>query len=179
MKRVFVAVGLLAALSPCYSYGSDPGVADPQPKGIDAIAAYSGTWKVEIDHLAIDGGKASHESSTLHNACWKNGGYFACHQYVNGESKILLVFTFNAKENVYTSYQIPEGGGEAGSGKLAIEGNVWTFPWQVTEAGKTTYYRVVNVFVAADHIEFRQEHSIDQVHWTVTAKGVETKTASE
>ena len=27
-----------------------------------------------------------------------------------------------------------------------IEGNTWTFPWSNTEAGKTTYFRVVNVW---------------------------------
>jgi hypothetical protein len=65
-----------------------------------------------------------------------------------------------------------------GSGKLLIEGDVWTFPWKIAEGDKITYYRVVNVFRAPDRIEYRQEFSPDNVHWTVMAKGTETKVAS-
>jgi hypothetical protein len=179
MKGLTISLIVLGGLFPLGAFAKTPGGGATPAKGIDVMTAYAGVWKVEMDHLAVDGGKAGHESTTLHNACWKSGTYFACNQYVNGESKILLVFTFNEKENVYTSYQIPEGGGEAGTGKLKIDGNVWTFPWELTDAGKTTYYRVVNDWVAADRIEFRQEHSTDQAHWTVTAKGVETKTGAE
>jgi hypothetical protein len=98
---------------------------------------------------------------------------------VNGESKVLIVFTYNAKDNTYTSYQIPPGGADSGSGKLVVEGNVWTFPWKVTDGDKTTYFRVVNVFEAPDRIQFRQEFSSDQVHWTVTATGHETKLSGQ
>lgn len=147
--------------------------------GIDAIRAYEGTWDITIDHLDTAESKASHEKTTLHNDCWKSGGYFACNQYVNGESKVLLVFTYDASKNEYTSYQIPPGGAEPGSGKLLIEGNVWTFPWQVGEGDKTTYFRVVNVFLAPDKIEFRQEFSTDHAHWTVMARGIENKATAK
>jgi len=149
------------------------------PTGIDVIWAYAGTWKIETEHFDTAESKASHEKTTLHNACWKNGAYLACNQYVDGDSKVLIVFTYNAKENVYTSYQIPQGGGDSGSGKLVVAGNVWTFPWQTGEGDKITYYRVVNVFAAPDRIEYRQEFSSDKVHWTVTAKGSETKISGE
>jgi hypothetical protein len=98
---------------------------------------------------------------------------------VDGESKVLLVFTFDEQKNVYTSYQIPQGGGETGSGKLLIEGNKWTFPWQVKEGDRTTYFRVVNVFSAPGTIEFRQEFSPDNLHWTLMAKGSEKKTSGK
>jgi hypothetical protein len=149
------------------------------PTGVDVIWAYAGAWKIEIEHLDTAQSKASHETTSLRNACWKDGGYLACNQYVNGESKVLIVFTYNAKNNSYTSYQIPGDGGGSGSGKLLIEGNVWTFPWQVTEGDKTTYFRVVNVFEAPDRIQYRQEFSSDKVHWTVTAKGLETKVSAQ
>jgi hypothetical protein len=157
---------------------SGAAVAPDHPSGIDAIWAYSGTWNIEIDHLDTANSKASHEKTLLRNDCWKSGGYVACNQYVNGESKVLIVFTYNAKENVYTSYQIPPDGSGAGSGTLLIEGNTWTFPWQSKDGDKTTYFRVVNVFSAPGHIEFRQEFSSDQSHWTLMAKGLETKKGS-
>ena len=164
------------------SFGLGPTAMAAPPEhlvGVDVVLAYAGTWKVEMEHLDTAHSKASHEKTTLRNACWKNGLYLACNQYVDGESKVLIVFTYNAKENIYTSYQIPSNGGESGSGKLLIDGNVWTFPWQLTEGDKTTFYRVVNVFAAPDRIEFRQEFSADKVHWTVMATGTETKLSGE
>jgi hypothetical protein len=56
---------------------------------------------------------------------------------------------------------------------------VWTFPWQSDEDGKTTYFHVVNVFMGPDKIEFRQEFSTDNVHWTVMARGAETRTGAK
>lgn len=176
--KEFARLISIAAFLGCLSVLMSAVLAQAAPKGVEAIWAYAGSWKVEMDHLDTVHSKAGHEKTSLRNACWKDGAYVACNQYVDGESKILLVFTYNAKDNVYTSYQIPQGGGESGSGKLLIEGNVWTFPWQVTEDGKTTYFRVVNVFVSPDRIESRQEFSPDKEHWTVTAKGLETRTSS-
>jgi hypothetical protein len=143
--------------------------------GIDVIWAYSGTWNIEIDHFDTANSKASHEKTLLRNDCWKSGGYVACNQYVNGDSKVLIVFTYNAKENAYTSYQVPTDGSPAGFGTLLIEGNTWTFPWRSGEGDKTTFFRVVNVFSAPDRIEFRQEFSTDQAHWILMAKGLEKK----
>ncbi len=144
-----------------------------EPTGIDKILAYQGTWKIEIEHFKTRTSEARKESTTLRNDCWRSAGYFACDQFVNGESQVLIVFTYNAKDDTYNSYPVPAGGGEAGLGKLVIKGNVWTFPWENRENGKTTYFRVVNVFTAPGVIDYRQEFSEDQVHWTQTAKGVE------
>jgi len=98
---------------------------------------------------------------------------------VNGESKVLLVFTYDAGRNEYTSYQIPQGGAPAGSGKLLIDGNQWTYPWQNGQGANTTYFRVVNLFNGPDKIEFRQEYSTDQVHWTLMGQGTETRKAAK
>lgn len=149
------------------------------PKGIAAIWAYAGTWQTETEHLDTAHSKAGHEKATLHNSCWKDGGYVACNQYVDGDSKALLVFTYNEKDNVYTSYPIPGDGGSAGKGTLIIAGNVWTFPWETTEKDTTTYFRVVNTFITPDKIEFRQEYSTDKVHWTVMAKGQDMRVSKE
>ncbi len=146
-------------------------------QGIEKIAAYAGTWTVDIQHLDTAQSKAAHDHNTLRNDCWKSGGYFACNQYVDGVSKALLVFTYNAASGSYTSYPIPTDGSEAGKGTLEIKGNVWTYPWQVKDGGRTTWFRVVNVWVKPDRIEFRQEFSTDNVKWTEMAHGLEIKTA--
>ena len=163
------------ALSPAGAQMGAP--ADKAATGIDAIRAYEGTWDVTMEHFDTAHSKASREHTSLRNDCWKSGGYFACNQYVDGESKVLLVFVYNQTKNEYASYQIPPGGGQPGSGKLLIDGNVWTFPWQTKDGDTTTYFRVVNVFPAPDRIESRQEFSTDNVHWTVMAKGTDTRTS--
>jgi len=147
--------------------------------GMDPIMAYAGVWKIEIDHLDTAYSKMSHESTTLKNVCWKSGGYVACNQQVNGESRVLLVFTYVEKEKSYTTYQIPPGGGEPGSGKLFIDGNTWEFPWRVSGPDKPMYFRVVNVFTTPNQVEYRQEFSTDKEHWTVMAKGTEKKISAE
>lgn len=152
--------------------------AQTEPKGVDAIAAYAGVWKTHIDHLDTPYGKAGHEDTSLKNDCWKSGVYFACRQIVDGDPKILLVFTCKDEHNC-TSYQIPSDGGAAGAGKLRLEGATWTFPWEVTENGKTTQFRVVNVWSSATTIEFRQEFSTDGQHWTAMATGHEVKAAEK
>src|ERR1022692_1329185 len=145
------------------------------PAGIEKLQAYQGTWKIETEHFNTRFSKAAKESSTLRNDCWRSAGYFVCDQFVNGESKDLIVFTYDAKDDTYNSYSVPAGGGEGGSGKLLIKGSVWTVPWESKEDGKTFYFHVVNTFTAPGAIEYRQEFSEDKVHWTVTAKGVEHK----
>jgi hypothetical protein len=49
--------------------------------------------------------------------------------------------------------------------------------WSSTEAGKTTWFRVVNVWSSPTTIDYRQEFSTDQVHWTKSAFGHEVKTS--
>ena len=164
--RVTALATLLAAAST---------VAPAQTQGIDAIEAYAGTWKTEMEHFDTAYSKPGKESATLHNECWKSGGFYACNQIVNGESKALIVFTYDEKSRTYTTYPIMPGGGQAGHGKLVIDGNVWTYPWEKTENGKTTYFRVVNTFTAPDKIEFRQEFSNDNQKWTLMARGSEVR----
>lgn len=164
MRWFFVWLGLCASAHAAES-----------PAGIQKMLAYQGAWKIETEHFATRFSKAAKESSTLRNDCWRSAGYFVCDQFVNGESKDLIVFTYDARDDTYNSYSVPAAGGGGGSGKLTIKGNVWTFPWEDKQDGKTVYFRVVNTFTAPGTIEYRQEFSEDNVHWTVTAKGFEHK----
>ena len=143
-------------------------------QGLNALHAYEGTWTVRIERFNTAQSKAGSDSSTLRNECWQSGQYFVCNQFVNGESKALLVFTYDAKTDEYTSYPIVAGAG-AGHGTLRIKGNEWTFPWSVSEGGTTTYFRVVNVFASGSKIEYRKEFSTDQEHWTLMEQGEETR----
>ncbi len=180
-----IASSFVAGLLAVFALGSAAAQApQPPPKidvqqptaGVDAIMIYSGTWKVHGERFATAYTTAGKEDSTLQNDCWKSGPYVACNQSVDGESKVLLVFTFNDISKEYTTYPIPQNGQAASVGILQIVGNVWTFPWEVAQNGTTTYFHVVNVF-SGDHIDYAQEFSPDKVHWTTMAKGTETRTA--
>src|SRR5258708_23870699 len=138
-----LAAALLGVGSP---RAQSPAPEPPPPADVETLWAYAGTWKIEINHLDTPNSKAGHETSNLHNDCWKSGIYVACRQIVDGDPKVLIVFTCAKPDHSCTSYQIPTDGGEPGSGRLTIEGTTWIFPWSNTEAGKTTYFRVVNVW---------------------------------
>jgi hypothetical protein len=110
---------LAAGSSAAQNDRKPPTVAVQQPTGgIDAIMAYAGTWKVSGERFATAHSDSGKEDSTLRNDCWKSGGYVACNQYVNGESKVLLVFTYSNLTKMYTSYPIPSDGHAVSSGRL-------------------------------------------------------------
>jgi hypothetical protein len=164
--RLFLATGVFLA--------SAAGAAAPQ--GLDVLAVYAGSWKTEIHHLDTAFSHKGEELFTLRNDCWRSAGYFACDQFVGGESKALLVFTYDAATRVYSSYPIPAAAtAPVSPGTLIVEGPVWTFPWDVTEDGKTTHFRVVNTWSSPDAIEFRQEFSADGKQWVVMAQGHEMR----
>lgn len=157
-----------------------PAPAPAKNPDLDSIWKYAGNWQVNTDVFDTPFSKADRHSSSLHNDCWRSGGYIACRQIVDGHSNVLIVFTCGGTDHVCTSYQIPADGGPASNGTVNIEGDTWTFPWQTTDNdGKITYFRVVNVWTSPTYIEYRQEYSADQVRWTKTAVGHETKTESK
>jgi hypothetical protein len=149
--------------------------AEPVLTGLAKIQMYAGTWKTEIAHFDTHYSKAGRDSSTLRNDCWRSGDYYACHQYVNGKSRALLVFTYDAKQRVYSVYPVEADAGAVQPGKLIIHGNVWTYPWETTKNGHTTYFHVINIFTALDSIEYREEYSLDRSRWYPMAQGYEKK----
>ncbi|MDE2235828.1 MAG: hypothetical protein KGL13_00455 [Gammaproteobacteria bacterium] len=167
-SRIFLVVFSLTVFS-------GPLHAAPLPTGLGKLAAYAGTWKTEVGHFDTPYSKTGTDSAILKNDCWRSGGFYACHQYVNGESKALLVFTYDAKERVYSVYPVVADGGAVQPGKLIIHGNVWTFPWELQEKGRTVYFHVINIFTATDTIEYREEYSMDNLHWYPMAQGYDKK----
>lgn len=172
-----VAMAVLAVTSsPAQNDRKPPAIAVQQPTaGVDAVMAYAGTWKVKGERFATAHSDAGKDDTTLRYDCWKSAGYVACNQFLNGESKVLLVYTYSDLLKMYTTYPIPKNGEAASAGRMQIVGNVWTFPWEVTQNGVTTFFHVVNVFKDSDHIDYAQEFSPDNVHWTKMAQGTETK----
>lgn len=155
--------------------------ATPEPTGmanavahIDALTAYAGRWRGDIRFLSTAYGKARENRIDLRNDCWRSAAFYVCNQFVNGKSQALLVYRYDSG-NGYISYPILADGSAVKPGHLFIEGNVWTFPWQVEKDGKTTYFRVTNTWASHDHIDFRQEYSADGKQWTPMAEGQEDR----
>jgi hypothetical protein len=147
--------------------------ASPQT-GLDMLTAYAGRWDTEIHFLDTPYSHKSDTSYELRNDCWRSAGFYACDQFVEGASKALLVYTYDA-EHGYSSYPISEDNMEVHAGHIDIQGKVWTFPWKGVKNGKTTYFHVINTWESPDSIQFRQEYSVDGEHWTLMAQGHETR----
>ena len=171
--------GVLLLLSLLFAPFFVAGIASaaPTPSGVAAIAAYAGNWKGTTKNFATPYSKAAKTSDTLRNDCWSDSDFYVCRQIVNGKpAPVLSVYTYDAKTDIYHVYSVPaHGGNSADSGELIIKGNVWTFPWEYQHDRKTMYFRVVNVWSSSNTIEYRQEFSADQIHWTLMAKGHEIR----
>ncbi|HEY2820183.1 MAG TPA: hypothetical protein VGJ06_03995 [Candidatus Acidoferrum sp.] len=174
-RPLLTALLILAAsiLTPAQSPSTPPRT------GIAAIESYKGTWKFTSTTLDTAHSKSAKDEKTIRNDCWRSADYYACHQFVDGISQALIVYTYHQDRDLYTTYIVPQDGSAASSGTLQIHGDTWIFPWQVTDNGTTTYYRVVNVFKSATSISFRSEFSTDKVTWTASAMGSEVRVSAE
>lgn len=152
------------------------GASLPAPRGLDKLRAYAGNWDTQVTHLDTPYGKAGSEHHRLVNDCWRSTLFYVCQQSLDGAPKALLVFTYDPAQDRYASYPVVPGSDAAHAGVLIIQGRDWIFPWDDTEQGKTTHFRVVNTWSSPDSIEFRQEYSADGEHWITMAKGHETRT---
>lgn len=173
---LFLCLGLVSAHAEVPpAAGTVQPVSSAQPQGLEVLEAYSGTWKAAIHYLDTPYSKVGDTTYQLRNDCWRSGVYYACDQFVGGESKALLVFTYDPRRG-YLSYPItPDSGLTLHAGQLLVSGNVWTFPWQAVKEGKTTWFHVLNTWDGRDRIEFRQEYSADGRHWLLMAQGHETR----
>jgi hypothetical protein len=156
-----------------------PAPSAPAPAGIAAIEVYKGTWKVSSVTLDTPHSKAGKDEKTLRNDCWRSAGYYACNQFVDGKSQVLIVYTYNPDRNRYTTYIVPQDGSPASSGTLQIQGDTWIYPWEVTDKGTTVYHRVVNIVKSPNSIQFRSEFSTDKTNWTPTMTGSEVRVSAE
>lgn len=176
MQMISWLISIMSIASVVSMAGNAPGRRSPATaEGIAKAAVLAGTWKTDGQQLATDFSKASHDTSTLRNDCWRSGEFYSCDQYVNGESKALIVFTFNPGDGTYNTYAIVYGGTPASSGKLKIDGDTWTYGGVKDSSSPPPYYRTVNVFEGDDTIHFTVQYTRDNQHWITMNQGVETR----
>ena len=143
-------------------------------QGLDRLTPFAGTWKSVGQNVDTIYSKAGDISSTLVNQCWKTGSFFVCNQSVNGASRVMLVFAYIGGDSFSVTY-VPADGSRAINGKLIVDGGVWTYPGEQNKLGETTYFRTVDIFSNSDNIDFREEFSTDNEHWTLMSSGHQTR----
>src|SRR5882724_9073817 len=108
MRRSLFLLSLCLCLGISLASADTPAAATaakPAAAGLEALAAYAGRWQTDIQYLDTPYSKKSEAQYQLRNACWRSAGYYACDQFVDGESKALLVFMYDSAKG-YTSYPI-------------------------------------------------------------------------
>src|SRR5262252_11019468 len=63
-----------------FAAGAPPAAADD----VGVFARYAGTWKVELHHVETPYSKASNETMTVKNDCWRSEIFYVCDQIIDG-----------------------------------------------------------------------------------------------
>ncbi len=175
------ALGVAVAVSQTGSAHAAASVAPPVPPdtGLARVAVLAGVWRSADTAFTTPYSKAGHDTTTLHNDCWRNGPYFACDQIVRGVPQGMIVFTASRNPDEFNQYALPPRGGLPYAGRLTISGATWTYGDALTDssarASNRPRFRTVNLFMTSSEIRFRIEFTRDGQHWTVMREGVERK----
>jgi hypothetical protein len=150
-----------------------PGIAE---RAYRPLLNYQGKWNmVETGARKID---------RLENRCARTGLFFACEQVVNGKPLALIVFLPIAQPadaatgvpQYYRNQALLADASPGGEwGKLAIQGDQWTYTWENKAGGNTTYWKNINTFYGADRITFEVSNSTDGKTWKLRKSGEERR----
>ena len=171
--RALPLAGALTLPLSTFAAGPPPAAADD----VGVFARYAGTWKVELHHVETPYSKASNETMTVKNDCWRSEIFYVCDQIIDGAPKALIVFFYNAEDKRYGSFPITARSDAVHPGDVQVDGKTITFPWVINDNGKTIHMRIVNTFTSSDTIDFTNEYSEDGKNWVSMATGVEHKMA--
>jgi hypothetical protein len=175
-RTAIVWVILLAASALVSNPFSRNAAAQAAPAGLDKLKVLARTWKSDGQAFDTEFSKASKDSSTLRNDCWQSGEFYACDQIVDGVSRALIIFSFNAKDGTYNNYAIQADGAPARPGGiLTIAGIKWTYGSRPDPDEKPPFSRTVNVFDGDSTIHYKLEFTRDNKTWTTTREGVERR----
>lgn len=161
-----------ASLSLCFTaiLAETPRAANP----FAPLAIYNGDWLVRADHPWS--GAATGAADRLSSRCSKFTLYFACEQTVNGEPKMLIVYTAGDRAGYLNTRSIAPNGLAGGRGDLVMEGKRWTYVDKPPAGLKGPWSRTINTIVDDDHIQFEEFESKDEGQtWVQTNQGTEER----
>lgn len=148
---------------------------------VSGIAMFAGTWTSNGTISVSDSPKPAQVRGT--NVCrWSSDAriYLVCDGVATfGSSKTqnhqLSVYTYDPATKQYSFVSI--AGGHVGTPELTLNGSTWTYSGKFTDvAGRTTYFRTLNIFDSPTRYRYIIESSNDGTHWTETGSGVSTRT---
>lgn len=152
---------------------SDQADEDPVKK----LGAFFGKWNTEASF-------ANGEKVTSELECrWSpQKQYLICEQQVkmaSGQSHQLTVYSYNAKDRVYSYTTFQDNGAKPATGSVEINGSTWVYNSSFERDGKKTQVRNTNHFPNARTEEFRVESSDDGgATWKMVLQGSARRTGA-
>jgi len=162
--------GVVLAFAVTALLAGTPGHAAAARDPYRALKLYDGRWAMMLG----DG-----HAFALTNRCAQLARAYVCEQLVDGKPVAMVIYVPGGDEAgnaTYDTLAVPYGGAPPGPwSKLTIDGDHWEYRSSQTEAGHTSYSRVVNDFDGPDHIRFVQQRSVDGTTWTTVTSGDEQR----
>jgi hypothetical protein len=152
------------------------GAAEPAPIAVKP-KVFEGVWRVRSESFATPHSKEESQLVTLAIDCEERGGAYACRQRALGAREAATVFRYDPERRRFAGLPLVTAPAGPSSGALVIIGSTWIYPWQETEDGRTTHYRLVHWFQGPYDIAFRTEYSTDLENWTRMSTGHGTRLA--
>ncbi len=146
------------------------------PGGIDRLAFFNGTWRLDSDSRETPHSSPGHTTLTVATRCQRFMHHLACQQTVDGIPAGLVVFTFDPVSGRYASLGVRKDGSGTTSA-VEVDGTRVTFPWTQDFNGATVHFRIVNTLTAPDTIAYRKDYSADGTTWLPVESGVERRIA--
>jgi hypothetical protein len=149
-----------------------PWLSAQTPDSAKPLAAFVGHWEGGGKFNTTAMSTAGSVTSKTDCAWSAQGHYLVCEQTLTDEKgthQQLTVYTPSDEGSDFTYYTIT-GSGAPFTGKVKIEGNVWTYDNHFEQDGKKTEVRTLNTFTG-DEESFKTEYSVDGGAWTTMLEG--------
>ncbi|MBV9276878.1 MAG: DUF1579 family protein [Candidatus Eremiobacteraeota bacterium] len=167
MKKFFLVAFIALTAAP--SLGADAG------SPAENLAMFAGSWQSQAT-LQQPSGKPMQVSGTI-SCAWSSPAhiFLVCDGNATFEGDTtphyqLSVYTYDAASKQYGFANVTPN--TLTSPDLTLSGTTWTYSGKMTNAGKTIYFRTLNIFESPNFYRFRSESSPDGSHWTTNIEGV-------
>lgn len=164
MKSVFYVLVVAACISLGVAQADDPA---------KKLGAFLGKWEAE-------GTMGTDKIASSLECHWSPQGMFlVCEQSIKmaaGDRRQLTIYSYNSKDSAYGYVTIAGPGAKPTTGKIEINGNVWTYPGSFENNGKTILIKTTNEFTDARTEVYKTERSEDGgASWKTILQGTAHK----
>jgi hypothetical protein len=177
IERVAVIVGVVALVLglalPVCAQTAESATTDPRAK----LNIWEGRWNVQIQTMETAYSHAG--TSSYHGDCsWlPNHGFMLCDFITNNApstgkpGNAITILSYSESEKAYKHLVLERDLNPEMNAIVAIDGNVWTVPFEISDKGKTYLCHDVYNFVSPSKFLMRFEMSSDAGrHWVLVMK---------